>query len=147
MCCEERLRSWTSAEATSSGAASITTTWRSWASLLNLRTDRGKELLAELVAVSDAVTENFAAGVLDRLGFGYDRLAERSRPDIVYVSNCGFGHAGPYRKYKTWGPIVQACCGLTFTSGLPDMPSAGLGLLLHGPSRRATSWPWPSWPG
>ena len=93
---------------------------------LNLRTDRGKELLTELVAVSDAVTENFAAGVLDRLGFGYDRLAE-IRPDIVYVSNCGFGHAGPYRKYKTWGPIVQACCGLTFTSGLPDMPSAGWG--------------------
>ncbi len=93
---------------------------------LNLRTDRGKELLADLVAVCDAVTENFAAGVLERLGFGYDRLRE-IRPDVVYVSNCGFGHAGPYRKYKTWGPIVQACCGLTFTSGMPDMPSAGWG--------------------
>lgn len=93
---------------------------------LNLRTDRGKELLAEIIAVSDAVTENFAAGVLERLGFGYDRLKE-IKPDILYVSNCGFGHVGPYRKYKTWGPIVQACCGLTFTSGLPDMPSAGWG--------------------
>src|SRR5579862_5022597 len=41
---------------------------------LNLRTERGKELLTELVRVSHAVTENFAAGVMDRLGFGYDRL-------------------------------------------------------------------------
>src|SRR3712207_150746 len=41
---------------------------------LNLRTERGRELLAELVRVSNAVTENFAAGVMERLGFGYDRL-------------------------------------------------------------------------
>src|SRR3712207_3837722 len=41
---------------------------------LNLRTERGKELLRELVKVSDAVTENFAAGVMERLGFGYDEL-------------------------------------------------------------------------
>jgi crotonobetainyl-CoA:carnitine CoA-transferase CaiB-like acyl-CoA transferase len=93
---------------------------------LNLRTARGKEILAELVRISDAVTENFAAGVLERWGFGYDRLREL-RPDIVYVSNCGFGHEGPYSAFKTWGPIVQACCGLTFESGLPDMPPAGWG--------------------
>jgi crotonobetainyl-CoA:carnitine CoA-transferase CaiB-like acyl-CoA transferase len=93
---------------------------------LNLRTARAKELLAELVRVSDVVTENFAAGVLERWGFGYDRLREL-RPDVVYVSNCGFGHAGPYSSFKTWGPIVQACCGLTFESGLPDMPPAGWG--------------------
>ena len=93
---------------------------------LNLRTERGKELLSALVAVSDAVTENYAAGVLDRWGFGYDRLRE-IRDDIIYVSNCGFGHTGPYREFKTWGPIVQACCGLTFLSGQPDMPPAGWG--------------------
>src|SRR5215211_1052263 len=62
---------------------------------LNLRTERGRELLAELVGVSHAVTENFAAGVMDRLGFGYDRLREL-RADVVYVSNCGFGQTGPY---------------------------------------------------
>ena len=43
------------------------------------------------------------------------------------MSNCGFGHRGPYSSFKTWGPIVQACCGLTFTSGLPDLPPAGWG--------------------
>ena len=93
---------------------------------LNLRTARGKELLADLVRISDVVAENFAAGVLDRWGFGYERLREL-RPDVVYVSNCGFGHTGPYSAFKTWGPIVQACCGLTFESGLPDLPPAGWG--------------------
>jgi len=93
---------------------------------LNVRTDRGKELLAELVRRSDAVTENFAAGVLERWGFGYPRLREL-RPDIVYVSNCGFGQTGPYGTFKSWGPIAQAVSGLTFTSGLPDEDPAGWG--------------------
>ena len=93
---------------------------------LNLRTERGRELLRDLVAISDVVTENFAAGVMDRLGFSYDELA-RIRPDVIYVSNCGFGHTGPYSPYKTWGPVVQAMCGLTFAAGLRDQPPAGWG--------------------
>ena len=93
---------------------------------LNLRTDRGKEILSEIVKRSDVVSENFAAGVLDRWGFGWDQL-RALREDIIYVSNCGFGHTGPYAKYKTWGPIVQAMSGLTFTSGMPDQEPAGWG--------------------
>ncbi len=93
---------------------------------LNLRTERGREILARLVAVSDAVMENFAKGVLERWGFGYERL-QAIKPDIVYVSNCGFGHVGPYSDFKTWGPIVQAVSGLTFTNGLPGLPPAGWG--------------------
>ncbi len=91
---------------------------------LNLRTERGKQLLRELVAISDVVSENFAAGVLERWGFGYDAL-RAIRPDIIYVSNCGFGHSGPYREFKTWGPIVQAISGLTFSSGLAGREPAG----------------------
>jgi benzylsuccinate CoA-transferase BbsF subunit len=93
---------------------------------IDLRQERGKELLRELIAVSDAVTENFAAGVFARMGFPYDELA-RIKPDIVYVSNSGFGAEGPYSAFRTWGPIVQAVCGLTFSSGLPDLPPAGWG--------------------
>jgi crotonobetainyl-CoA:carnitine CoA-transferase CaiB-like acyl-CoA transferase len=93
---------------------------------LNLRTERGRQLLAELIRISDVVAENFAAGVLARMGFSYERMREL-RPDIIYVSNCGFGHRGPYRDFKTWGPIVQACSGLTFSSGLPGLPPAGWG--------------------
>ncbi len=93
---------------------------------LNLKTERGRELLRQLIATSDVVTENFAAGVLARLGFGYEEMCA-IRPGIIYVSNCGFGHTGPYASFKTWGPSVQAVSGLTFSSGLPGMEPAGWG--------------------
>ena len=97
-----------------------------WGVTLNLRTDRGKELLRGIIEKSDVVSENFAQGVLESWGFGYEQL-KAIKPDIIYVSNCGFGHVGPYKRYKTWGPIVQAMSGLTFTSGLPGMEPAGWG--------------------
>jgi crotonobetainyl-CoA:carnitine CoA-transferase CaiB-like acyl-CoA transferase len=93
---------------------------------LNLRTAEGKALIRQLIATSDVVTENFAAGVLARMGLTYDEL-RAIKPDIIYVSNCGFGHSGPYASFKTWGPSVQAISGLTFSSGLPDQPPAGWG--------------------
>ena len=93
---------------------------------INTRTDDGRDLLAQLIAASDVVTENFSADVLDSWGFSYERMCEL-RPDIIYVSNCGFGHTGPYKPFRTWGPIVQAVCGLTASVGLPGHPSAGFG--------------------
>jgi crotonobetainyl-CoA:carnitine CoA-transferase CaiB-like acyl-CoA transferase len=93
---------------------------------INLRSPEGRDLFSRLVAASDVVTENFAAGVLSGLGFPYDRLREIN-PSVIYVSNSGFGHTGPYAQYKTWGPIVQALSGLTFTSGLAGHPPAGWG--------------------
>ena len=60
------------------------------------------------------------------MGFSYDAL-RAIRPDIIYVSNCGFGQTGPYRSFRTWGPIVQACSGLTFTSALAGREPAGWG--------------------
>jgi len=93
---------------------------------IDLRQERGKELLRGIVAQSDAVTENFSAGVMERLGFGYEDL-KKIKPDIIYVSNCGFGHTGPYAAFRSWGPIAQAVGGLTFASGLPDLEPAGWG--------------------
>jgi len=93
---------------------------------LNLRTDTGRQLLCELLTMCDVVTENFAPGKLAALGFGYDEL-RAIRPDIIYIANSGFGAHGPYRDFKTWGPIVQAISGLTFTAGLPDAEPAGWG--------------------
>jgi benzylsuccinate CoA-transferase BbsF subunit len=93
---------------------------------INLRLESGRDLLRRLVAVSDVVTENFAAGVMARLGFPYEEL-RRIKPDVIYVSNSGFGNDGPYADFKTFGPIVQAVCGLTFGVGQPEGPPAGWG--------------------
>ncbi len=97
-----------------------------WGITLNLRTERAREILVEIIRRSDVVSENFSKGVLARWGFDYERLRE-IRPDIVYVSNSGFGHEGPYSDWKTWGPIVQAVSGLTHLSGLPGREPAGWG--------------------
>lgn len=93
---------------------------------INLRTEEGRALLTRLLRECDVVTENFAAGVLEKLGFGYESLRS-IRQDVIYVSNSGFGHTGPLRAFKTWGPIVQAVSGLTFSTGLPDSEPAGWG--------------------
>jgi benzylsuccinate CoA-transferase BbsF subunit len=93
---------------------------------LNLRTDEGKALLTRLIEISDVVTENFSSGVMERLGFSYEQMRAINE-QVVYVSNSGFGKTGPYAHFKTFGPIVQACCGLTFSSGLADQPPAGWG--------------------
>jgi len=85
---------------------------------------KGLALLKELVAVSDVVTESFAAGTLERWGLSYDAMCE-VRPDVVYVSMCGFGHEGPDSTHVTMGPTAQALTALTFLVGLPDRPPAG----------------------
>ena len=56
-----------------------------------MRDTRAKELLSELISISDVVTENFSKGVLDRWGFSYDDM-KLIKPDLIYVSNSGFGH-------------------------------------------------------
>ena len=93
---------------------------------INMRLPEGRELARQLISVSDVVAENFSAGVMERWGLTYDEM-RAIKPDIIYVSNSGCGHEGPYRTYKTFGPVVQALSGLTFQSALPDMPPAGWG--------------------
>jgi crotonobetainyl-CoA:carnitine CoA-transferase CaiB-like acyl-CoA transferase len=93
---------------------------------LDLKSPEGKQLLGRLVSLSDVVTENFSAHVMERLGLGYDWL--RSVNDkIIYVSNSGFGKSGPYSDFKSVGQVVQAVSGLSFVSGLPGQPPAGWG--------------------
>jgi crotonobetainyl-CoA:carnitine CoA-transferase CaiB-like acyl-CoA transferase len=91
---------------------------------VNARHPKGLEVLKGLVASSDVVTESFAAGTLARWGLPYEVMRE-IRPDLVYVSMCGFGHEGPDTANVTMGPTAQALTGLTFMVGLPDRPPAG----------------------
>jgi crotonobetainyl-CoA:carnitine CoA-transferase CaiB-like acyl-CoA transferase len=91
---------------------------------VDARHPKGLALLKELVAVSDVVTESFAAGTFDRWGLGYD-VQKEIKPDIIYVSMCGFGHTGPDAGHVTMGPTAQALTGLTFMVGMAGRPSAG----------------------
>ncbi len=63
---------------------------------LNLRHEKGREVLAKLIAGSDVLVENFRPGVLTSMGFDEARLGALN-PDLVYCNISGFGGTGPYR--------------------------------------------------
>jgi crotonobetainyl-CoA:carnitine CoA-transferase CaiB-like acyl-CoA transferase len=62
---------------------------------VNLKEDRGREVLLQLVSDADVVVEGFRPGVMERLGVGYESLRERN-PAIVFCSITGYGQTGPY---------------------------------------------------
>ena len=100
---------------------------------LNLKSDRGRQLFAELAAKSDVVVENFRPGLLDEMGIGYRVLSERN-PGLVYVCISGFGsldgYLGPYSKRPAYDIVAQAMGGLMNTNGQADGPPTWLGVAL-----------------
>ncbi len=88
---------------------------------LNLKMPGAMDLLAELISTSDAVVENFTPRVLPSLGLGYESL-KAIRPDIIMVSQSGFGGTGPYRDYVSYAEHPSNFSGLTSLSGLLDRP-------------------------
>jgi formyl-CoA transferase len=94
--------------------------------VLDLKQPRGKEIFLALVARADVLIENFAAGVMDRLGLGYDVLS-RLNPRLVYGGSSGFGLDGPYRDLPAMDVTVQAMSGITNATGDADGPPTKAG--------------------
>jgi benzylsuccinate CoA-transferase BbsF subunit len=94
---------------------------------INMRTPKGRALADRLIASSSVVTENFAPGVMERWGLTYEHLQALS-PNVIYARMSGFGHSGPHAEFKSYGPVVQAVCGLSYISGLPGEEPSGWGL-------------------
>ncbi|MBI4310436.1 MAG: CoA transferase [Chloroflexi bacterium] len=86
---------------------------------LNLQTKQGVEMMRDLVRVSDVLVENNRAGTMDRLGLGWEHL-RKVKPDLVYLSNTGFGYTGPWRSYAGIGRMFELTCGLSQVTGYPD---------------------------
>jgi len=89
---------------------------------LDVGTADGREIARRLAARADVFAENFAPGVADRLGLGYQELSE-DHPGLVYCSLSGFGHDGPYRDAKAYDLIIQGESGILLTNGYPDAPA------------------------
>jgi crotonobetainyl-CoA:carnitine CoA-transferase CaiB-like acyl-CoA transferase len=79
---------------------------------LDLKHDDGRAILWRLINGADVFLQGFRPGVIDRLGFGYDAVAERE-PRIIYLSVSGFGQIGPLAERPAMDPILQAYTGLT----------------------------------
>jgi alpha-methylacyl-CoA racemase len=88
---------------------------------LNLKHERGKEVLLKLVKEYDVVLESFRPGVLDRLGVGYERMREEN-PGIVYCAISGYGQDGPNRDRSGHDMNYLGLVGLLGLTGDKDGP-------------------------
>lgn len=79
---------------------------------INLKEERGKGLIRELIQKSDVLMENFAPGVMERLELDYDSV-KKIKPDIIYCSVSCFGHWGPYAMKPGYDLIAQGASGWT----------------------------------
>ena len=94
---------------------------------MDLRKDKGKDVLRDLVKVSDVLVQNFRPGTIDTMGFGYDVLKDLN-PRIIMVNVSAFGQFGPYRENIGYDPIGQTMSGITMVTGEEGMPPIRTGV-------------------
>ncbi len=94
--------------------------------LLNLKEPAAVDIALRLIAQAELVCNNFSAGVMERLGLGYEAVAEVN-PRIVYLSMSMNGDSGPERHARGYGAMMSAITGLHHLSGIPGLAPAGTG--------------------
>jgi benzylsuccinate CoA-transferase BbsF subunit len=100
---------------------------------LNYKVDGAKEVARRLVKASDIVVNNFAAGVMEDLGFGYDEL-RKLRSDIIMITLSGYGDTGPYHDYVAYGPAQVPLSGLSSLTGYKGWPPMHAGFSYADPN-------------
>ncbi len=93
---------------------------------MNLKDPRGRDLFLRLAEHADIVVENFSAGVVDRLGIGYEAASARN-PRIIFASGSGFGSTGPYVGLPAMDFTIQALIGAMAITGYPELPPVKCG--------------------
>jgi len=88
---------------------------------IDTRTEEGKQVVYDLVRDADVVVSNFRAGVMDRIGFGYDTLKQLN-PRIIWASGTGFGEIGPYAHKGGQDVLLQALSGVMWRRQSDDLP-------------------------
>ncbi len=89
---------------------------------LNLKDEEGKKIFRNLVIKADIVFENYRAGIMDKLGVGYENLKQYN-PKLVYTAISGFGQKGPYSAWPAYDNSGQALSGLWSMNGMPGEPT------------------------
>ena len=102
---------------------------------LDMKSDKGKEVLWRLIEKGDILVENFRPGAMDRLGFGYEAVKQR-KPAMIYASISGFGATGPQKNRPGYDVIVQGEAGVMDITGprdgAPHKVGAAIGDLVSG---------------
>lgn len=90
---------------------------------LNLKSERGREILTDLVRKADILVENFKPGVMAKLGISYEELSKHNSR-LIYAASSGFGQNGPYSARPAYDLIIQGMGGLmSITGPNPETPS------------------------
>ncbi len=96
---------------------------------LDLYSDAGKDVLADLVKAADVLVENFRPGTLEQMGFGWEAL-HALNPRLILVRISGFGQDGPWAKRAAYDPVIQALSGLQALTGAGDGPPTVAGTII-----------------
>ena len=86
---------------------------------LNLKSERGRSILGELIQQADILIENFRVGTLEKWDLSYEQL-KNLRPDLIYCTITGYGYTGPYRDRPGYDFIIQAMGGFMSVTGPED---------------------------
>jgi CoA:oxalate CoA-transferase len=96
--------------------------------VLNLKSAKGKEILRELIGVSDVIVENFRPSTMKKMGFGWEEI-QKINPRIIYAAISGFGHDSPpeYAARPSYDMVAQAYSGLMSITGPVGGPPCRVG--------------------
>lgn len=86
---------------------------------IDIRSQRGVELLRDLVTTCDVIVENYTPRVLDQIGLDFDAV-QQLRPDAIMMRMPGFGLDGPWRDKPAFAYVIEDCSGITWLTGHPD---------------------------
>ncbi|WP_174614509.1 CaiB/BaiF CoA transferase family protein [Virgibacillus ihumii] len=96
---------------------------------VNMKKEKGQEIVRSLVKEADIVIENFRPGTLEKWNLGYDQLSEIN-PGLILVRVSGYGQTGPYRDKPGFGSVGESMGGIRHVTGHPDLPPTRVGIAL-----------------
>ncbi len=96
---------------------------------VDMKTEKGREIILQLAKWADVVVENSVPGKVDEMGLGYADM-QRVKPDLIYASISGYGHTGPKSKLPAYDSVIAAAAGLMSITGERDGPPVRPGVAL-----------------
>jgi crotonobetainyl-CoA:carnitine CoA-transferase CaiB-like acyl-CoA transferase len=100
---------------------------------LNLKHPRALDVARRLITRSDVVAENFANGVMERMGLGYEAV-RKLRADAIMVSISGYGRSGPEQDFVSYGPATVPLAGFSAVTGYKGGPPMHVGISYGDPT-------------
>ncbi len=95
--------------------------------VLDLKEAADRRVFEAMVRRADVLYENYRAGTMEKLGYGWDVL-KGLNPRLVYAATSGFGQTGPYRHRPAYDMVVQAMGGIVSITGHPGGPPTRVGM-------------------